>query len=206
LRLRTLLRLCLASLSALSDTSTPSTRRSMSCRVEYSSCWARRGIQPVPVHRSRTRSSGGRFSALRSRPKRCVTEAAVSALFVISYTLLRVVYITYLGISTPGLQRISRSPKYSLPRRYCSGLPDALFFTNSRSNEALDNSSPRARRAFATLSTCSRNHRNSFCAAWRSRQGARRAGRKGSIACALRMRDVGMRGIAIAGARRCEGR
>jgi hypothetical protein len=41
-------------------------------------------MQPVPVQRSRTRISEGRFCAFRRRPARCVIEAAVSALFVSS--------------------------------------------------------------------------------------------------------------------------
>ena len=37
-------------------------------------------MQPVPVHRSRTRSLRGRRFALRSSLTRCVIDAAVSAL------------------------------------------------------------------------------------------------------------------------------
>jgi hypothetical protein len=43
-------------------------------------------MQPVPVQRSRTRSSGGRFCAFRRRPTRCETEAAVSALLAVLAT------------------------------------------------------------------------------------------------------------------------
>jgi hypothetical protein len=39
-------------------------------------------MQPVPVQRSSRRSSGGSFCALRSRPARWVTDAAVSCLVI----------------------------------------------------------------------------------------------------------------------------
>ena len=102
----------------------------------------------------------------------------------------------YLGISTPGLQSISRSPKCSLPSRYCSGFPRPLSWTSRRRKARLATVvSPRAPRASATCSTCSRSHRSSLRAVPRSRHGARRAGRRESIACALRSSDLGMRGM-----------
>lgn len=63
--------------------------------------------------------------------------------------------------------------------------------------------SPLARRALATFSTCSRSHRSSFWAVWRSRQGARRSGKKGSIARAFRRSAVEMRGMSSADACWC---
>jgi len=41
-------------------------------------------MQPVPVQRSSRRSSGGSFCALRRRPARWVTDAAVSCLGICS--------------------------------------------------------------------------------------------------------------------------
>lgn len=104
---------------------------------------------------------------------------------------------SYRGMSTPGLHLISRSPKNSVPSRYCSGLPLALSLTNCPKSALLASVSPFARRAFATTSTCSRSHRSSFWAVWRSRQGASRAGRSGSIVRALRSSAVGMRGMSL---------
>ena len=45
-------RLCVARLRALSDMSTPRRCRSTSLRADKNSCWKRRGIHPVPVHRT----------------------------------------------------------------------------------------------------------------------------------------------------------
>lgn len=104
---------------------------------------------------------------------------------------------TNLGISTPGLHVISKSPKYSVPKMYCNGFPETLCFTRSRSSVPLASVTPWARRAFVIPSTCSRSHRSSFCAARRSRQGLRRAGRKGSKAWAFRRSELGMRGMAV---------
>jgi hypothetical protein len=107
------------------------------------------------------------------------------------------VLATHLGMSAPGLHRISRSPKCSVPSMYCKGFPNALSRTSWCRNAPLANISPRARRALAILFTCSRSHRNSFWAVCRSRQGARRAGRNASIARAWRRSALGMRGILV---------
>ena len=183
---------------AFGEISTPRRRRLVSLRARERSCLKRRGMQPVPVQRSRTRSSGGRFGAFWKKLTRCATEAAVSVLCGVSYEMRHELSCnSYLGISTPGLQRISKSPKYSLPSKYCSGFPDALSLTSRCRRGRLAIVFPLARRALATCSTCSRSHRSSLRAASRSRHGARRAGRKESIAYALRRSRVGMRGMSI---------
>lgn len=41
-------------------------------------------------------------------------------------------HATYLGIKTRFRTFSSKSPKNSVPRRYCSGMPLALCFTKSR--------------------------------------------------------------------------
>lgn len=73
-------RFLLARLIAFSDISTPRSSRRVSPRFDANSSWTRRGMQPLPVHRSRTRNSGGRHVDFRRRRTRCVTEAAVSCL------------------------------------------------------------------------------------------------------------------------------
>jgi hypothetical protein len=73
-------RLRSASAMAFSDISTPSNRSWESSRHERNSCRKSRGIQPVPVQRSRTLNSDGRSFARLSSCTRWVTEAAVSCL------------------------------------------------------------------------------------------------------------------------------
>jgi hypothetical protein len=138
--------------------------RSTSFRIVSNSWRNSSGMQPVPVHRSRTCRSAGSCFPSRNRVARCVIEAAVSCLLVSQLYRLQTCTTAYRGMSTPGLHRISRSPKYSVPNKYCSGFPDALSFTRRRSNVSLANELPFARRVFATCSTCSRSHRSSFCA------------------------------------------
>ena len=131
--------------------------------------------------------------------KMCYGGCCVLSVMAMSFWRLRVQRaISHRGMSTPGLHFISRSPKYSVPSRYCSGLPLTLSLTSWPSSAPLASASPRARRAFATFSTCSRSHRSSFCAVCKSRQGARRAGRNGSIVRALRSSAVGTRGMSLA--------
>ena len=83
-------------------------------------------MQPVPVHKSSTRSLLGSLSYL-SREAKCDTEAAVSGLQItdVRQTDRQTDYakkqFTDLGMSTPGRHLISRSPKYSLPMMYCNG-------------------------------------------------------------------------------------
>jgi hypothetical protein len=156
-------------------------------------------MHPVPVQRSIIRSSGGSSGTSRSSRTKCIIEAAVSCLpAFLAAVHSRPLFLSYRGISTPGLHCISKSPKNSVPKMYCSGLPDALSLTSCLKYEPLASMSPRARRAFARLSACSRSHRSSARAACRSRQGGRRAGNSGSMACALRRSAVGMRGMAMA--------
>lgn len=66
----------------------------------------RRGMQPVPVQRSRIRR-GGREREARRREARWVVRISVSGL----------------GIRTPLLHDISSAPNGCDPRMYCNGFP-----------------------------------------------------------------------------------
>lgn len=107
-----------------------------------------------------------------------------------------ITYNAYLGIRTPGLQAISRSPKYSVPIIYCKGLPLALSTHSCRS----------FRRAAQSLMMCpvlrcgsatkSLSHRSSFFADVRSRVARSTSGSNGSFLCAWCKTRGCRRGIA----------
>ena len=82
----------------------------------------------------------------------------------------------YLGIKTPGLQRISRSPKGWVPRMYCKGIP----LDRSRHNWRSMTCHFAMRDVFlATSKAFSRSQRSSLRAELRSRQGRRSKGKRG---------------------------
>ena len=95
-----------------------------------------------------------------------------------------ITYNAYLGIRTPGLQAISRSPKYSVPIIYCKGLPLALSTHSCRSFRRVAQSLmifPALRCGSATKSF---SHRSSFFADIRSRVARSTSGSNGSLLCA----------------------
>lgn len=102
----------------------------------------------------------------------------------------------YRGISTPGRQRISKSPKGWLPRMYWSGFPRERARHNSYRSEG--ESCP----LMGTLRcdsedevTWSRNHRSSLRAESRSRHSRSKRGSSESIRRARRRSEVDSRGI-----------
>lgn len=120
----------------------------------------------------------------------------------------RLLVASYLGISTPGRHVISRSPKYSVPRMYCSGFPRDLCSQRSLSTcrqllglQAFDF---RCAAAAAFSMAKSFSQRSSLRAAPRSRVARRTSGKRASIFFALwnnSGRNLGMCEISV-----CRGR
>lgn len=175
--------LYLARFTHRDETSTPSNWRSET-RVELRKRPSNKsGIQPVPVQRSRMRNRWGRAREAWRRSARKVMDAAVSCLKKkVSTGLVRVRLDaqTHLGMSMPGRQAISRSPKNSVPRMYCSGRPAARCRTRARRREG--------HAPGASVKACSRSHRSSLRAEARSRQARSSGGSRRSASRARRSR------------------
>lgn len=186
--------------SAVGEMSTPVTFVS---RVGDRRERRRRGMQPVPVQRSRMRICFGsvrREGVERRIEERRYVYSSVACLGVALDRSGKTEGLSYRGIRTPFLQRMSRSPKGCEPSIYWSGTPRARFltrFTTHLRRNSTGASFFLPNFVSSLASTCCRSHRSSLWADGSVRHVLSSKGSSGLMVNACRRSSLERRGIAF---------